>query len=108
MRTLRRAALAAALSLAGGAQAADMAAAKAIYDKVCVACHKADGSTATPDTPKVFGQHPDFLAKALRDYKSGQRKNPIMKGFAEPLTRKDIENLAAYFAAQPVAFADKM
>ena len=38
------------------------------------------------------GQHPDYLAKALRDYKSGQRKNPIMAGFAQALSKQDIEN----------------
>ena len=55
----------------------------------------------TADYPKLAGQHPDYLAKALRDYKSGARKNPIMGGMAAPLTPKDIDNLAAYYAAQP-------
>ncbi len=51
-----------------------------------------------PDFPKLGGQHRDYLAKALRDYKSGQRKNPIMAGFAQALSKQDIENLAAYYA----------
>ena len=45
----------------------------------------ATAPTATarrPTFPKLGGQHRDYLAKALRDYKSGQRKNPIMAGFA--------------------------
>ena len=42
---------------------------------------------------------PDLL-KALRDYKSGRRKNPIMAGMAAPLTAQDIENVAAYYASQ--------
>ena len=61
-------------------------------------------STATArcrDYPKLGGQYPDYLAKALRDYKSGARKNPIMAGFAGALTAKDIENLSAYYASQP-------
>ena len=54
-----------------------------------------------PDYPKLGGQQPDYLAKALRDYKSGLRKNPIMAGFAGSLSEKDIENVAAYYASQP-------
>ena len=57
--------------------------------------------------PKLGGQYPDYLAKALRDYKSGARKNPIMAGFAGALTAKDIDNLAAYYASQPPVLARK-
>ena len=107
MTTLRIAVFAAAAVFAVGAEAADVAAGKAISDKVCMACHAADGNSAAPDFPKLAGQHPDYIAKALRDYKSGLRKNAIMKGFAEPLTAKDIDNLAAYFAAQPPVLTEK-
>ena len=44
---------------------------------------------------------PVQLAKALRDYKSAARKNPIMAGFAATLSPKDIENVAAYYGSQP-------
>jgi cytochrome c553 len=40
---------------------------------------------------------PDYLAKALRDYKSGARKNPVMGAMASTLTAKDINDLAAYY-----------
>ena len=39
-----------------------------------------------PDYPKLGGQYADYLAKALRDYKSGARKNAIMAGFAQALS----------------------
>jgi len=58
-----------------------------------------------PEYPKLSGQYPDYLQKALRDYKSGARKNPIMAGFAQGLTDKDIENVAAYFSTQPSVLA---
>ena len=80
---------------------ADLAAGKAKATEVCAACHGADGNSAAADFPKLGGQHPDYLAKALRDYKSGQRKNPIMAGFAQALSKQDIENLAAYYGSQP-------
>jgi len=66
-----------------------------------------DGNSATPDYPKIGGQYPDYLAKALRDYKSGARKNPIMAGFAGVLSKQDIENVAAYYASQPPAVTTK-
>jgi cytochrome c553 len=83
------------------AAAADLQAGSAKVKEVCAACHGQDGNSATPDYPKLAGQHPDYLAKALRDYKSGLRKNPIMAGFAAGLSKQDIANVSAYYAAQP-------
>ncbi len=102
-------ALAAAATLAAGsAGAADLVAAKKKVEEVCAACHGIDGAQPTaPDYPKLAGQYPDYLAKALRDYKSGRRKNAIMAGFAQGLTDKDIDNLSAYFYAQPEVLASK-
>lgn len=86
---------------------ADVAAGQAKVKQVCAACHGQDGNSPTADYPKLGGQYPDYIAKALRDYKSGARKNPIMAGFAATLTDKDIENVAAYFASQPPVLATK-
>jgi cytochrome c553 len=83
------------------ASAADLVAGQAKVKQVCAACHGQDGNSPSPDYPKLGGQYPDYLAKALRDYKSGARKNPIMAGFAATLTDKDIDDVAAYFASQP-------
>ena len=98
-------ALIVALAASAGASAADLAAGKAKAAEVCQACHGVDGNSASADFPKLGGQYPDYLAKALRDYKSGQRKNPIMAGFAKPLSAQDIENLSAYYASQPTALS---
>ena len=83
------------------AGAADMKAGEAKAKEVCQACHGLDGNSPTPDYPKLGGQRLDYLAKALRDYKSGARKNAIMAGFTGTLSAQDIANLAAYYAAQP-------
>jgi len=99
--------MAAAFTFAATASAADLAAGKAKVKEVCQACHGMDGNSQTPDYPKLAGQYPDYLQKALRDYKSGARKNPIMAGFAGTLTAQDIENVAAYYAAQPAVLARK-
>ena len=67
----------------------------------CAACHGAEGNQPIgPDFPILAGQHADYLRKALLDYKSGARANAIMRGFAESLSKQDIDDLAAYFASQ--------
>jgi len=108
MTTHLQATLLLAASLAAlPAIAADVAAGQAKVKEVCQACHGLDGNSQTPDYPRLGGQYPDYLAKALRDYKSGARKNPIMAGFAAALTAKDIEDVAAYYASQPEVLARK-
>ncbi|MBS0319339.1 MAG: cytochrome c [Proteobacteria bacterium] len=89
------------------ASAADIAAGKAKVQQICAACHGLEGNSTTPDYPRLAGQHPDYLAKALRDYQSGKRKNAIMAPMAAGLTAADIDNVAAYYAAQPPVLVDK-
>lgn len=69
---------------------------------VCAACHGVDGNGgANPLWPKLAGQHAPYLAKQLKAFKSGERKDPVMAPMAMPLTDADIENLSAYFASLP-------
>jgi cytochrome c553 len=76
--------------------------------QVCAACHGADGNKpSAPDQPVLAGQHYDYLVKALSDYKSGKRVNPIMKAFADTLSKKDMEDLAAWFASQKSSLHDQ-
>ena len=107
MTTIRRQlmALAAASALVATApvQAANLEAGQAKAKAVCAACHGVDGNSALPDYPKLAGQHRDYLEKALRDYKSGARKNPVMAANAAALSQEDIANVAAWFNAQPAA-----
>lgn len=65
----------------------------------CVACHGEDGKGIAPNYPVLAGQHADYLAESLRGYRSGERKNAIMAGFAAGLSDDDIEDLAAWFAS---------
>ena len=89
------------------AHAADAAAGAAKAREVCIACHGVEGNSASPDFPKLAVQHRDYLEKALRDYKSGARRNAIMAGIAAALTRQDIENLAAHYNTQPAVLATR-
>lgn len=66
----------------------------------CATCHGATGDGDQPGFPKLAGQYESYLIRALKDYRSGERDNLIMKGFASTLSIQDIEALSAYFAAQ--------
>jgi cytochrome c553 len=99
---------AAALLVSGVGYAADLEAAKKKVSEICQACHGMDGNSQVPEYPKLAGQNQDYLAKALRDYKSGARKDPSMNGFAGMLTSQDIDNLAAYFSTQPAVLQSRM
>jgi len=68
--------------------------------ELCVACHGRNGIGITPDYPNLAGQYADYLARALREYQRGDRKNAIMPAFASPLSDAEIEAVAAYYAAQ--------
>jgi cytochrome c553 len=85
----------------GQALAAGDAASGKQKSQACAACHGPDGNAPTgPDFPRLAGQHYDYLLKALHDYKSGARKNPIMGGQASALSAQDMADLAAYFSSQ--------
>lgn len=83
------------------AQAAgNAAAAEKVVTGVCAACHGVDGNSMITTNPKLAGQHPEYLVKQLSNFKSGERKNPVMSGMAAILSAEDMANVAAYFGAQ--------
>jgi cytochrome c553 len=77
--------------------------------KGCVACHGKDGNGAVlaatgkidPQYPVLAGQYANYLDFAMKAYRSGERENAVMLGFAEKLTDAEIKALAQYFANQP-------
>ncbi len=68
--------------------------------QTCVACHGIDGVGIMPEYPNLAGQHADYIEQALKAYRAGQRKNPIMSGMAAPLKDAEITELAAYYSSQ--------
>ena len=70
----------------------------------CQACHGPDGNSPSPAFPNLAGQYEDYLLHALRQYKSGERKNAIMGGQVAALSDADLKNLAAYYASQKGLF----
>lgn len=91
-------AFAAGLCAAGAAQAAGDPRVGKAKSQTCTACHGADGRGISPQYPILAGQHADYLVHALKQYRDGNRKNPIMAPMAAQLSDDDIEDLAAYYA----------
>jgi len=91
-------ALAATVMMASPAFAGDAAAGKG-KSMMCSACHGAAGISAVPMYPNLAGQKEAYLAKQLKDFKSGKRNDPTMKGMVAALTDADMDNLAAYYAS---------
>ena len=93
------AAVAAIFAWAGLAHAGNPEAGKE-KSKPCAACHGPDGNSAAADFPKLAGQHYDYLVKAMKDYKTGARKNAIMAPQVANLNQRDFEDLAAFYSRQ--------
>ena len=70
------------------------------FDKTatCVACHGNNGIGVQPTWPTLAGQYESYLMHALKQYRSGERKNALMMPQAANLTDADIKALAAYYA----------
>jgi cytochrome c553 len=66
----------------------------------CAACHGGNGVAPAPNFPNLAGQHKDYLKHSLEQYKSQGRQNPIMAGFAGPLTEEDIVTISDYYSSQ--------
>lgn len=66
----------------------------------CAACHGAQGDSTVPSFPKLAGQQRDYIYHALKDYKAGKRKNPIMAEQVKNLSDADMLDLAKYYSKQ--------
>jgi len=82
------------------AQAAGNAASGKSKSALCAGCHGVDGNSAAPNFPKLAGLDAVYVAKQLADFKSGARKDPTMVGMVAALSKKDMEDLGAYYASQ--------
>jgi cytochrome c553 len=80
---------------------ADDDAGKKKAEMACAACHGPEGNKPiTPETPRLAGQQYDYLVQALIQYRNGTRNNAVMSAMAKPLTEKELQELAGYYAKQ--------
>lgn len=68
----------------------------------CGACHGLDGNSSIAQFPKLAAQQERYIARQLAMFKTGERENPIMLGFANGLSPQDMRDVGAYFASQKV------
>jgi cytochrome c553 len=68
---------------------------------VCQQCHGETGVASAKQWPNLAGQHFSYLEQALNQYKSGQRADLLMSQQVAALDEAAIEELAAFFSAQP-------
>jgi cytochrome c553 len=72
--------------------------------QVCSNCHGATGNSKSPNFPNLAGQQEAYFVAQLSGFKAHSREDPAgfeyMWGISHNLTDKQIQELAAHFAAQ--------
>ena len=71
----------------------------------CAGCHGDGGISKTPGMPSLVGLDPKYLVAAMKAYKSGQRKNDMMKSMLASVTDASMNNIALYYGLQKPARA---
>ena len=71
--------------------------------QVCTACHGPGGNSAIPAVPTLAAQPQQFIVTQLFMFREGKRTDVQMSPFAASLSNADLNDLAAYFSAQPHA-----
>lgn len=80
----------------------DLARAEEIVSGRCFLCHGLEGESASPVFPRLAGQHGEYIARQLADFKSGKRSSDTMKPQSEELTPAEMKALGAFFQAKVV------
>ena len=81
---------------------ADEARAKKIISGSCFLCHGAAGESTSELFPRLAGQHHEYIAKQLENFKSGARKSSAMRDMATQLTSDEMLALGKFFEKQSV------
>lgn len=63
----------------------------------CQVCHGPDGNSTNPLYPNLAGQYAAYLVRQLQLFKSKERKDSVMNEMTQTLSRKDMEDIAAYY-----------
>ena|SRR6187402_2313263 len=67
----------------------------------CANCHGTDGRAAAgAGMPGLAGQPRDYLLQQLRAFRDGSRPATVMHQIAKGYSEPQLQQLAAYFAAQ--------
>jgi cytochrome c553 len=81
---------------------ADEARAKKIISGSCFLCHGAQGDSSSEVFPRLAGQHSEYIAKQLSNFKSGARKSTAMRDMVAKLTPDEMLAIGKFFEKQSV------
>src|SRR5258705_11875320 len=90
--------LAATLAWPAAAQAQDAAIVRAMA-ATCANCHGTDGRSVGT-VPSLAGADRGYIVQQMQEFRAGKRPATIMHQLAKGYTDEQIDQLAAYFAAQ--------
>jgi cytochrome c553 len=93
--------LAAAAPLAAQAQSADALYVRGLAAN-CANCHGTNGrAVPTSDVPGLAGMPREYMLRQLQAFRDGSRPATVMHQISKGFTPAQLEQVAAYFAAQP-------
>lgn len=81
---------------------ADEARAKKIVGGVCFVCHGAEGESSSEVFPRLAGQHWEYTAKQLENFKTGKRKSTAMADMVAKLTPDEMVALGQFFEKKTI------
>jgi len=67
----------------------------------CSACHGVQGASPSTAMPSLAGMWPVYFKKAITDFAEGKRPSTEMEPYAKMVMQMGVDELAAYFSAQP-------
>lgn len=77
----------------------NIAAGRKKHAETCSACHGANGISPNETWPNLAGQKAAYLVRILGAYRSGAQSDVMMSPVAQPLSEREIQDLAAYYSS---------
>lgn len=87
------------LLAAGSSQAASLYVGQSKAAAVCSQCHGIRTPSADAPFPPLAGRDPEYLKKAIKQYRDKTRKSDIMNAIAGSLTDSEISDIAGYYGS---------
>jgi len=74
---------------------------------VCSACHGFAGNPPSKTVPSLAGMDAAYFKQTIQAYAEGKRQSPEMEPYSKYVLEVGVDEIAAYFAAQKKAAAEK-
>ena len=87
------------LLVAGSAQATSLYVGQSKAAAVCSQCHGIRNPSADAPFPPLAGRDPEYLKKAIKQYRDKTRKSDIMNAIAGSLKDSEIDDIVSYYAS---------